>query len=76
MSDTIHSTPLALVKLAVALAPGMLLTDTFKASGRGAMILERAEPLGAGAGHAPGAAEHRTAAPAASRRHALRRDYA
>lgn len=40
MSKTGLGARLSLIKMSVPLAPGMLLTDTFKAAGRGAMILD------------------------------------
>ncbi|MFO1151630.1 MAG: hypothetical protein U1E62_24920 [Alsobacter sp.] len=40
MSETVLRAPMALVKIPVASARGMLLTETFKLAGRAAMILE------------------------------------
>jgi hypothetical protein len=50
----------SLIRLSVPLARAMLLTDTFKAAGKSAMILEPALPPGAGRpapGGRPAAAE-------------------
>ena len=56
MSKTILNTTLALIKMSVPLAPGMLLTDTFVATGRSAMLLDPAPSASPGAAAPDGGA--------------------